>query len=325
MSKKKQPIKDADYSIKSQNNGTPPQQGQSEQQSANNPSTKSTNGSDRLILALNAVILALNGTIGYWGFNSAKNISDMTSKAKSNSESIEKIKEVTYEYALKELDRDLNRITTELKGLEFVDDNSKHLKDELQQDLNNVETLNAGKHEVRDGELLANAILKFDARQFDESLSILHQIKNESAEQYYIEAAIYFHKNDLKNADIMIKKMVEYRRSTYDPLMAKAYTGQGAIELQNGNIDKAISKFQDALISDPTHFPAKYDIADAYSRKNNVLKAIHLLCEFQRMTRTDVVKEIETDIDPMAFTNLKTNLGVYKWETELRRRLATCR
>lgn len=273
----------------------------------------------------NLVIVALNGFIGYWGFSSAKSISDFKTEAEKSFQAITKIRETVYYYGVKEIERDVERLVKELPGLEFLDEKSKSLKEGLEQALKRLDSIESDLPEnVRtDRKFLAKGIIKFDQRDFDGAIADLNKVQGPIAEKYYILGAAYARKKDMNMARQMFRKVREFTRSPKrDPLAAKADIGEGNTLLYESKLPEAIERYKDATKKDPDSFGAYYNLAAAHSRYKKYEEAIKWLCEFKRRAVTDVLHEVETDPDD-DFANLKSHLGP-QWKNTRAERLKQC-
>jgi len=278
------------------------------------------------LTAANLVIAALNGFAGYWGFSSAQSIAAFKSDAENSLKTINEIKETVYYYAIREIERDVERIVKELPGLEFNDEKSKALKNNLLAGLKKIETLENGTPQPTKSnkKYLAAGILKFDEKDYDGAIADLKKIQEPIPEKYYLIGAAQLRNGNGDKALQMFLKVRETRQSAgRDPLMAKAHNGEGILYAKRNNVAKAIESYKSAIRCDPDCFSAYYNLAAAYSRIGEYEKTISYLCDFRRKLNVDVVREVDTDPDK-GFENLRGGLGA-DWKIVLGRKLERCR
>lgn len=105
------------------------------------------------------------------------------------------------------------------------------------------------------------------------------QLKPDSFEANVQLANAYFDNRQFENAEKYYARALEINPKDIN---ARTDLGTTFVERQTPDYERAVSEFKKALASDPKHEPTLYNLAVAYSRKNDVQSAQKTLSELEQ-------------------------------------------
>jgi tetratricopeptide (TPR) repeat protein len=271
------------------------------------------------------VVTALNALIGYWGFNSAKEISAIHEKAKNEYKGIKQVMEDSYYYQSRDLEREIVDLVKDLPSIELRGAKTEKTKKEVERIFKSLCSLQETISPEKQTKVcfLAEGFLCFFNGNYDGAIAKINQYNEEIPEKYLLLAQLYRKlRNKERAQDALARVAALTRVSCASIIRGKALNTQANLESDFGNHEEAIQLYKKALKHDPGFYVIHYNCAAVYSLLRRYDDSIKSLCQFNELHDGDIIREIETDPDN-DFSNLIRHLGD-NWERKLRDRLSSC-
>lgn len=186
----------------------------------------SSKSNSKAFAAVAAIIVtALNAMIGYWGFNSAKEISSIKEEAEKKYRAISQVTEDIYYFQAKSLEREVIDLLKEIPGMEFTGAKANKVKSEIERAYKSIDILEANipvdkRLKVR---FLAEGFLSFVRSDYENAVIKLNQYDQETPEKYLLLGQAYRKLKKIDRAeDVLAKVSILTKMKRANTILAKS-------------------------------------------------------------------------------------------------------